>query len=322
MKFFTQIDCRFTRTARRDGPCLTKALELIARRPELKLMQGPPGRAGDTSHFWTVDPKGMIVDPAADLVPRDYGYVGRVVDPSSVREELAEPLSDYMRAVEEDDAESLQTMIHNAASSKGYNDFVKHATPFWFTKFDRAMIPGYDPDTNVRGFHVGSESDEFSAYVSDWSIDRGVAGKPRIMELFMYRGREIRWKAAERMVHQGDETDGFPQGYDTVVVAEPPLWTPEIQEKFDKDGVFMVDGKKYVNDPVHGGVDLWSGSGHFITGYSNLKEALDPELTGGTHFIVNNPSQLKSADLVTYDDQGTVIPLEKRFDKSNPDIRY
>ena len=39
-------------------------------------------------------------------------------------------------------------------------------------------------------------------------------------------------------------------------------------------------------------------------------------------YAVFSPSQIKSADPVTYDDNGNVIPLRKRFDSSNNDIRY
>lgn len=38
--------------------------------------------------------------------------------------------------------------------------------------------------------------------------------------------------------------------------------------------------------------------------------------------IVKNPSQIKSADAVTYDDDGNVIPLSKRFNQEEQDIRY
>jgi len=37
---------------------------------------------------------------------------------------------------------------------------------------------------------------------------------------------------------------------------------------------------------------------------------------------VFNPEQIKSADSITYDDNGNVIPLSKRFDPNNNDIRY
>ena len=38
--------------------------------------------------------------------------------------------------------------------------------------------------------------------------------------------------------------------------------------------------------------------------------------------IVFNPNQVKSADVITYDDNGNVIPITKRFDARNSDIRF
>lgn len=40
------------------------------------------------------------------------------------------------------------------------------------------------------------------------------------------------------------------------------------------------------------------------------------------HVIAFDSNQIKSSDPVTYDDKGKVIPLSKRFDPTNPDIRY
>lgn len=37
---------------------------------------------------------------------------------------------------------------------------------------------------------------------------------------------------------------------------------------------------------------------------------------------MNHPEQIKSAETTTYDDEGNVIPLSKRFNKRNADIRY
>lgn len=41
-----------------------------------------------------------------------------------------------------------------------------------------------------------------------------------------------------------------------------------------------------------------------------------------THYIVFNSEQIKEADLVTYDDNGEVIPLSERFNLTNEDMRY
>ena len=42
---------------------------------------------------------------------------------------------------------------------------------------------------------------------------------------------------------------------------------------------------------------------------------------GEVEFVVRDPSQIKSADPVTYDDQGNVIPLSQRFDSTNNNIQ-
>lgn len=39
-------------------------------------------------------------------------------------------------------------------------------------------------------------------------------------------------------------------------------------------------------------------------------------------YVVFDPNQIKSADPVTYDDNGNVLPLSQRFNKPNADIRY
>jgi hypothetical protein len=39
-------------------------------------------------------------------------------------------------------------------------------------------------------------------------------------------------------------------------------------------------------------------------------------------FVIFDSAQAKSADPVTYDDQGNIIPLSQRFNPNNDDIRY
>jgi ADP-Ribosyltransferase in polyvalent proteins len=52
------------------------------------------------------------------------------------------------------------------------------------------------------------------------------------------------------------------------------------------------------------------------------KEGYDGIQFGEEEIAVFNPNQIKSADPATYDDEGNLIPLSKRFDTSNPDIRF
>lgn len=48
----------------------------------------------------------------------------------------------------------------------------------------------------------------------------------------------------------------------------------------------------------------------------------DNELVADTFYVVFNQEQIKSADPVTYDDNGKLIPLSERFDTGSKDIRY
>ncbi|MBQ2212764.1 MAG: hypothetical protein II410_07740, partial [Ruminococcus sp.] len=67
----------------------------------------------------------------------------------------------------------------------------------------------------------------------------------------------------------------------------------------------------------------------YLAGYDtlaikNVIEGGDYGYTAkGTDYVVMNaPSQVKSADPVTYDDNGDIIPLSERFNEGNEDIRY
>jgi hypothetical protein len=72
------------------GKCLKNALKYIDDHPttNLRLVQGPPGQSGDTSHFWLLDKNDEVIDPTPEAVSKGYEYKGRIVDHKKVREEL------------------------------------------------------------------------------------------------------------------------------------------------------------------------------------------------------------------------------------------
>jgi hypothetical protein len=57
-------------------------------------------------------------------------------------------------------------------------------------------------------------------------------------------------------------------------------------------------------------------------GHDGFLVQKNPRFGEWYEYGVFNPSQIKSADPVTRDDAGNVIPLSKRFDSSNDDIGY
>ena len=56
----------------------------------------------------------------------------------------------------------------------------------------------------------------------------------------------------------------------------------------------------------------------FELGYDGIAK----ETADGTVYVVFDSSQIKSADPVTYDDNGKPIPLSQRFNDNADDIRY
>lgn len=54
----------------------------------------------------------------------------------------------------------------------------------------------------------------------------------------------------------------------------------------------------------------------------DLKEEIEQSKQGDAEIIAYYPDQIKSADPVTYDDNGNVIPLSERFNFKSDDIRY
>jgi hypothetical protein len=54
----------------------------------------------------------------------------------------------------------------------------------------------------------------------------------------------------------------------------------------------------------------------------NPKVPLVGDGFGATEYLATDPSQIKSADPITRDEQGNVIPLSQRFNPATPDIRF
>lgn len=59
-----------------------------------------------------------------------------------------------------------------------------------------------------------------------------------------------------------------------------------------------------------------------ITAYIRNAESKKSSLYGTTEYRIDNPNDAKSADPVTRDESGNVIPLSKRFSFESPDIRF
>ena len=83
--------------------------------------------------------------------------------------------------------------------------------------------------------------------------------------------------------------------------------TGEIEQQWDEELTLEENAEAYVD-------------GLKAQGYDGI--VLRDEEFGGTSFVVFDPEQIKSAEVITYDDAGNVIPLSERFNSRSNDIRY
>lgn len=83
--------------------------------------------------------------------------------------------------------------------------------------------------------------------------------------------------------------------------------TGEIEQQWDEELTPAENAEEYVD-------------GLKAQGYDGI--VLRDEEFGGTSFVVFDPEQIKSAEAITYDDAGNVIPLSERFNSRSNDIRY
>lgn len=83
--------------------------------------------------------------------------------------------------------------------------------------------------------------------------------------------------------------------------------TGEIEQQWDEELTPEENAEAYVD-------------GLRAQGYDGI--VLRDEEFGGTSFVVFDPEQIKSAEAITYDDAGNVIPLSERFNSRSNDIRY
>lgn len=77
------------------------------------------------------------------------------------------------------------------------------------------------------------------------------------------------------------------------------------------------DSQYTTQDIVQATQDYFKSIGVDTIEYTN-----DVEDRGSTSYLLMNANQVKSADPVTYDNNGKVIPLSERFKADNSDIRY
>ena len=210
----------------------------------------------------------------------------------------------YMDAVNRGDMETAQKMVDEAANEAlkdsalrnrkigGTLIKVYHATPNSFTVFDKKRIGHGFGSLFGKGFYFAK--------------DRGIAEQydKNIGEYYLNIKNPYRYYSTDKEYIVGmlersgyDYDEEFVESYDTESLDSEDLIEDFLSEALGLDDVYEV----FADMVQKAGFDgVWAGS----------------------DIVAFEPNQIKSADPVTYDDKGNVIPLSKRFNAENDDTRY
>ena len=190
--------------------------------------------------------------------------------------------AEYMAAVESGDMVTAQKMVDEAAKKAGYTRKLYHGTASTF---------------NVFGFGRSG------IFLTD-NYDMAKTYGDNVMSLYGKDGANILTVDANESPHYAIKVSK-----DVLDFSEYPLMRgKELYSTNDISRIAFAQGYDVVViENVYDNFSAVSG---------NTDNGL------GTDVVYKDSNQVKSAEAITYDDKGNVIPLSKRFDSSNEDIRY
>ncbi len=205
----------------------------------------------------------------------------------------------YVEYIQNGDWRSAKRMVAEAAKASGYNIRAWHGTTAFFTVFRKGDI----------GYHVGS---------MEQAEDR-VRGleSARIMPLFV---------KANNLLEIGMDYGNWGGSNVALMLLETEVFEddPDIEDKLRK--ILKIDrakGKETTSQRQNRALrELLQSLGYDGIVYENAFEGHSKLHSGDNKsYILFDPSQLKSADIVTCDDNGNIVPLSERFNDREVDIR-
>jgi hypothetical protein len=247
--------------------------------------------------FMVNDPASMTrYQPTDGQLVEDYGEAvaiqdRAVSDVSFAREETSQQELDYMAAVDRGDMQTAQRMVDEKAKAAGYNVDVFRGDASAFKKFSKLRQgENFDEYDGVfpRGFFWFTTSDKNASWYANMAARNG--GIPTVRRFYLNPGNIFVYPIEDSANEgeygvPGEESELEELGnYNSMLIHPDASW------QFFRDE-----------------------SGKLQTTLDEGKHK---------HYAVINPTQIKSADPVTYDESGNVVPLSQRFDDTNEDISF
>ena len=259
----------------------------------------------------------------------------------------------YMAAAKSGDTQTAQRMLDEEAEEKFAKSKVRdkkgrllkvyHGTKAQFTVFDTSKQGGVNGTAEGYGIYLSDSQEvtrnygerQIAAYVN--ITNPATRWKKTISQTKLARLiKDTCMRQARRMVDDGE--------YDTVREAVRDSWVSNYTDTYSTtmDAAYrdvaasiieMNDSDMDIIQEVMAGMSIrsYADAESFynevltpVTGIDGFWTTWKNRETGERNNIILafNSEQIKSAEPVTYDDAGEIIPLGERFDKGNPDIRY
>ena len=215
----------------------------------------------------------------------------------------------YTDAVKRGDTEKAQMMVDEAAKALGYSYRGVHRTNSDFTVFDRNKIGGNAGTQFGDAFYVSLDiKDSATAKYADSAYGKKKMDLYVKMQSPLKLGTAISEETVNRMQNDlewfGDDTSvRYGVSPDTVR-----------EQLISGDNYEQMEAIRWLSDENNLQIsELLKRYG--FDGIISENEYV-------SQAAVFDENQLKSADSVTYDDSGKVIPLSQRFNAVDKDIRY
>ena len=258
--------------------------------------------------------------------------------------EIPDINSRYNEAVKNGDNATLRQMVEDAANEAGYNNKLYHQTGATFTEFNtqNASAGKYDselptgifmkPDSNDIGFKGKTQMELYSKIQNPLRfIDRADAVRFWEREIPGYKEANDRIKAIDNE-YQAKYNDADSADDIKYAALHKKLTSGEItREEFKAQLEEVVKNtQKVLDDWKNASNEARLEAKRLIddyiasSGYDGMIVDNDAGSFGRSvkTYISFDPKNVKSADPVTYNKNLEPIPLSKRFDSNNPDIRY
>lgn len=216
---------------------------------------------------------------------------------------------EYMAAVERGDMKTAQRMVNQAAKAAGYDSQkLYHGTPDRRKRDNTGeIVPNedwniFDPNkSNADRIDGSALFFTDNKAIAEFYAPRKDNKNSKVFEVYLKKGKML-------------TVEGNGADWNRIKIpSELPkrkyrgMKVMEYSDTADTSYI-CKEAKKAGYDSVY--------FKNIVDGIANNKDMF------GDVYAVFDSSQVKSADAVTYDDAGNVIPLSARFDTGNADIRY